>query len=180
MKHFVFSLLFLLLAVPALAKEPLRTFEAMTERVIDGDTISVVEKNGGGARLKIRLYGIDSPEDEKINHKTGEIFKAGQPYGNEATKALEAKISNAVVTINIMDIDRYKRLVGVVRIGNRNINREMAAEGWAWAYKQYLSTPYKSEFVEAEDLARSKKLGLWKDANPQPPWEFRRLQRIRD
>jgi micrococcal nuclease len=180
MKHIVFSLLFLLLAVPVWAKEPLRTFEAMVERIVDGDTIAVVEKNGGGARLKIRLYGIDAPEDEKINKKTGKISKAGQPYGNEATKILEAKVSNAVVIINVMDVDRYKRLVGVVRIGNRNINREMVTEGYAWAYKQYLSTPYKSEFIEAEELARSKRLGLWKDDNPQPPWEFRRLQRIRD
>ena len=179
MKSFVCALLLLIFAVPALAKEPLRVFECMVERIVDGDTLSVVVKNGGGAKLKVRLYGIDAPESDKQNQKTGKISKVGQPYGSEASSALLAKVKDAVVTVKVMDIDRYKRMVSVVMLGNRNINKEMVAEGHAWAYKQYLKTPYRSEFIEAEGQARAKKLGLWKQDNPLPPWEFRKLQRIR-
>ena len=33
------------------------------------------------------------------------------------------------------------------------MNHEMVAEGWAWAYRQYLGRPYKSEFIAAEEAA---------------------------
>lgn len=58
MKRLFLMMLFLLVAVPALAKEPIRVFECMIDRVVDGDTVSAVERNGGGTRLKIRLAEI--------------------------------------------------------------------------------------------------------------------------
>jgi len=56
-----------------------------------------------GTKLKVRLYGIDAPETEKVNHRTGNISKAGQPYGAEAFKALESKILDKKVKVDIMD-----------------------------------------------------------------------------
>lgn len=50
----------------------------------------------------------------------------------------------------------------------------MIAEGWAWAYRDYLDSPYVSEFIRLEEQAREKRLGLWRDNNPQPPWDFRK------
>jgi endonuclease YncB( thermonuclease family) len=41
-------------------------------------------------------------------------------------------------------------VVGIVKIGNRNINEEMVKDGWAWAYRQHLRGPYVSEFIGAE------------------------------
>ena len=76
-----------------------------------------------------------------------------------------------------MDIDKYKRSVSIVWLNGRNINQELVAEGWAWAYRKYLDTPYASEFMGLEEQARAKHLGLWQQNNPQPPWEFRKLQK---
>jgi len=42
--------------------------------------------------LKIRLYGIDAPETPKINYRTGQVNKPGQPHGEESWKALENEI----------------------------------------------------------------------------------------
>jgi endonuclease YncB( thermonuclease family) len=67
--------------------------------------------------------------------------------------------------------------VYLVWLDSRNINQEMVAEGWAWAYRQYLDTPYASEFIGSEEQARAKRLGLWQQNNPQPPWEFRKSLR---
>jgi len=155
-----------------LAKDPIRILEGIVTKVSDGDTINVTDPLG--TKLKIRLYGIDAPETEKSNKKTGRVSKPGQPFGDEAWKALDSKIYRKRVKVDVMDIDRYQRAVSVVWLNGRSINKEMVAEGWAWAYRQYLDRPYASEYIRAEEQARGKSLGLWQQSNPEPPWDFRR------
>lgn len=113
--------------------------------------------------------------------KTGRVSKQGQPFGEEAFQALKGKIGGQRVRVEVRDIDRYRRAVSMVRLGNRDINRdinrEMVREGFAWAYRQYLERPYASDYIQAEESARRERRGLWRQGNPQPPWEFRRLLR---
>jgi micrococcal nuclease len=92
--------------------------------------------------------------------------------------ALENKILGKRVRVQIMDIDRYRRLVSVLFLGDRDVGREMVRQGYAWAYKEYLHAPYASEYMDAESEARREHLGLWQQMNPQPPWEFRRRMRM--
>jgi len=174
---FLIIFVFSFSTTPISAKTPIRTVEGMVIKVSDGDTLQV--KTSEATKLKIRLYGIDAPETEKINHRTGHISKSGQPYGEEAYKALESKVLGKKVRVVIIDTDKYKRMVGIVYLENRNINIEMIWEGWARAYREYLDRPYASQYLDAEKEARNKRLGLWKQGNPQPPWEFRKLMRIR-
>jgi len=175
----VFSLtaIICLSTTPLLTKEPIRTVNGIVTQVSDGDTVKL--ETAEGTELKIRLYGIDAPEMEKINRRTGTVSKPGQPYGEEAYKALKSKMLDSRVKVEIMAIDRYKRMVGIVHIDSKNINLEMVKEGWAWAYRQYLDRPYASEYLDAEREARTKRLSLWQQPNPQPPWEFRKLMRSR-
>jgi endonuclease YncB( thermonuclease family) len=175
--RFIFFLpLLLMLTLPSqgFSKEIIRTFEGIVTKVSDGDTIQL---DSHGTILKIRLYGIDAPETEKSNKRTGYISKPGQPYGDEAEKVLRGKIMGQKVRIDVMDIDQYKRLVSLVWLGRRCINQEMIRDGFAWAYRKYLDRAYASEFLALEERARAKRLGLWKEYNPQPPWEFRKMQR---
>ena len=72
----------LLFPLISVAKEPIRTEEGIVKKVADGDTVTVMTNEG--TKLKVRLYGIDAPETEKMNHKTGVVSKPGQPYGEEA------------------------------------------------------------------------------------------------
>jgi len=162
-------------AFPCFAKEPIRVIEGLVTKISDGDTIQVTDKLG--TKVKARFYGIDCPETEKSNKKTGRISKPGQPFGTEAYNALQGKLERQRVRLDVMDIDRYGRVVSVVWVGNRNINKEMVAEGWAWAYRQYLDRAHASEYIGAEEQARRSRLGLWVQSNPQPPWEFRRQQK---
>ncbi len=141
------------------------TVEGEVTKVADGDTITLVMRDG--ARLKVRLYGIDAPE-------IGHDGLPGQPYGEEAKDALEKKIRRRTVRLEIVERDQYERIVAVVFLGTRNINEEMVREGFAWAYRKYLQRPYASGFLEAEKEARTKKMGLWNQSNPAPPWEFKR------
>ncbi|ABL01255.1 thermonuclease family protein [Pelobacter propionicus] len=172
-KNIIVFALTLSCALPALAKEPLRIIEGAVSKVSDGDTIQVTDRSGN--KVKVRFYGIDCPETEKGNKRTGKISKPGQPYGEEALQALQQKIERQNVRLEVMAVDRYHRVVSIVMFGNRNINKEMVADGWAWAYRQYLDRPYASEYIQAEAQARKAKKGLWQQNNPQPPWEFRKL-----
>lgn len=173
MTKFIAAVLLLCLStIPSFAKEPIRVIEGMVTKISDGDTIQVTDQLG--TKVKVRFYGMDAPETEKSNKKTGKVSKPGQPYGEEAFQALQQKVKRQKVRLDVMDIDRYGRTVSIVWLGNRNINREMVVEGWAWAYRQYLDRAHASEYINDEEQARKAQKGIWQQNNPQPPWEFRK------
>lgn len=160
-----------LLAVTGIsyAKQPIRVIEGTVTKVSDGDTIQVTDSHG--TMVKVRLYGIDAPEAAKGS-------KPGQSYGEEAFQALRQKVERQHVRLDVMDVDQYGRTVSIVWLSNRNINREMVAEGWAWAYRDYLDRAHASEYITAEEQARKAGRGLWQQGGiNQPPWEFRRQQK---
>jgi micrococcal nuclease len=161
----------------SLAREPIRTVTGTVTKVSDGDTIQVTTLEQ--TKLRVRLYGIDAPETPKINQRTGRVNKPGQFYGKESWKALEGKILEHHVRLDITDIDRYKRMVGVIWIGDRNINLEMVQEGYAEAYVEYLKEPYRAQFIRAEKEARSAKRGIWALPGYERPKDFRKRLKIR-
>lgn len=133
--------------------------QSQLEKVVgvsDGDTITVLDAEK--KTHKIRLQHIDTPERK-------------QSFGTKAKQMLSDKVFGKEVRIERHSKDRYGRTIGVVYLGSRCINLEMVQEGWAWHYKQFSKS---SEYAEAEKAAKKKKLGLWQDTNPIPPWEFRK------
>ena len=149
--------LFLFLLTGLTVHATIRTVTGTVTKVSDGDTIHVTTPER--TKLKVRLYGIDAPETSKINQRTGRINKPGQPYGEESWKALEIKIMRKQVRLDILDIDKYRRMVGMIWLGNRNINLEMVNEGYAEAYIEYLKEPYSLQFITAEQEAKSASRG---------------------
>lgn len=134
-------------------------------QVKDGDTV-VVSPETGGQFFICRLYGIDAPETAKNG-------KPGQAYGDEATKFLKGLILGQQVDVETTGAKTYNREVCRITKDGMNINTEMVKAGYAWAYRQYLKRPYASEYLDAESVARERRLGLWQQSNPTPPWEFR-------
>jgi len=159
------------------AREPIRTVAGTVTKVSDGDTIHVTTPEK--TKLTVRLYGMDAPETPKINQRTAKINKPGQPYGEKSWMALDAKIMGKLVKLDIIDIDRYKRMVGVIWIGNRNINLEMIKEGYAEAYLEYLKEPYRAQFIQAEKEARSARRGIWSLPDYERPKDFRKRLKVR-
>lgn len=137
-------------------------------KVADGDTVTVAAHRGG--KVVVRLYGIDAPE---VRHRE----TAGQAYGRQARQALKDLAFGRDVRVEVVDVDSHGRSVGIVFAGDVNVNLAMVSDGWAWAYRRHLFAPYASEFIDAEREARARRLGLWRDANPMPPWEYRRRTR---
>ncbi len=163
---FAATVALLVFSVPSCAGP--RTVEGKVSRVIDGDTLTLLTREG--TRLRVRLYGIDAPE---VRHEE----MPGQPHGEEAKDALAALVLGRIVTVAIVDIDAHRRVVGIVRCSGEEINLEMVRSGHAWAYRRYLSAPYASGYIDAEKEARGRRDGLWKQPNPDPPWEFKRRSR---
>lgn len=153
--------LMVLLAGNALAG---RFINGVVRAVYDGDTLLLATKEQ--SRLKVRMYGIDAPETTKTDMPE-------QPFGAVARRTLMYKVMGRHVSAEVMDTDQYHRTVAVIRYNGRDINREMVAEGLAWAYRQYLHGPYASGYLDSEATARSRHKGLWSETNPLPPWEFR-------
>ncbi len=142
--------------------------------VIDGDNfycipnekVIVVKIHKDGS-IPVRLYGIDAPEKD-------------QPYGYEAKNSLKELVKEKTVRLDIKNIDKYGRAVALVYVDSLNVNLEQVKRGFAWAYLGYLESPYISEYYSAEKEARSKGLGLWKQANPTPPWEWRKIKKNKE
>ena len=157
MRYFI--LLFAFVAMCAVADTKQIIFECKAGFIPDGDTVFVEGGKYDGKR--IRLKGIDAPERT-------------QAFSRKSQKMLLQKIKGKTLKVVVHELDKYDRFLGTIYLGDRNINREMVAEGWAWAYT------YKgfTELYEAEmKKARADKLGLWQDKSPEAPWDFRRKQK---
>ncbi len=109
-----------------------------------------------------------------MNDSAAHGKKAAQPFGEESSKELKSMIIGETISVTPTGAKTYNRDVCRLSKGNMDVNLEMVKRGYAWAYRQYLKRPHASEYIEAEQEARQKGLGLWKQRNPQPPWQFRK------
>jgi micrococcal nuclease len=72
--------------------------------------------------------------------------------------------------------DRYGREVCKVLEGLIDTGLEHVRAGMAWWYRAYAkeqSPEDRQRYERAEEEARSKNVGLWRDPRPVPPWESR-------
>ncbi len=162
---------YLLVPARAQAAAPIRTVSGTVEYVADGDTIHVVTPEQ--TKLKVRLYGLDAQETAKFN-TSGQMSKPGQPYGETAKAALQEKVQGKNVVLQIMDVDRYRRLVGIIWIDDRCVNLEMVREGHAEAMPAYLRPPYRQVFMDNQRAAQSDRIGIWSLPHYESPSVFRR------
>ncbi len=127
--------------------------------IIDGDTIDILFEN---KPLRIRLAHIDCPE-----------LRKKQPYGEAAKKFASDHCFGQVVTIqHTNQVDRNKRLIGeLITARGKNLNKELVKAGLAWHFVKYSSD---REYAAIQQTARKSKIGLWKDQNPTPPWNWRK------
>lgn len=146
-----------LAAVPAWAG----TLRGVVIVVIDGDTV-LFRPDHYGARsrafLKLRLAGIDAPEND-------------QAGGKAATRALASLVLKQPVDVHIVATDVYGRKIAQLTHGALQVNAEMVRLGQAWVALRGRDNP---ALGGALDEARRAKRGIWSDADPVPPWVWRR------
>ncbi|MDZ7654029.1 MAG: thermonuclease family protein [Burkholderiaceae bacterium] len=74
----------------------------------------------------------------------------------------------------------HGREVCKVYVDGLDVGLEQILRGMAWHFKRYEAEQPPQDrraYGDAEVEARSARRGLWRDAQPVPPWEWRTTQR---
>ncbi len=138
--------------------------ETLTGYVVgisDGDTVTVLDARH--QQHKIRLAGIDAPEK-------------AQSFGERSKQNVAGLVFNKNVTVEWTKLDRYGRTVGKILVNGKDANLEQVKAGMAWWYEKYRkeqSSADQQNYQEAEQQARMQRIGLWRDDNRTPPWDWR-------
>lgn len=133
------------------------SYTAKVIGIADGDTLVVRRR---GRKEKLRLFGVDCPEKR-------------QAFGMDASQFTRLATLDTNVTVVPVGQDRYGRVVAYLLLENgRNFNYLLVSEGCAWWFRRY--APHDFQFAAREILARLKGKGLWLEASPVPPWDFRK------
>ena len=139
--------------------------------VADGDTITLLDADG--EQHKIRLQGIDAPEK-------------AQPYGQRSKENLSRLVFNKNVRVEWEKRDKYIRIVGKVMVQPTDCStcsmtldagHAQITVGLAWWYRKYAKEQPpqdRGQYEFSEQEAKAKRVGLWLEADPTPPWEWRR------
>lgn len=109
-------------------------------KVADGDTFTTSEGQ------KIRILGIDAPEDDALSRDH-----------------LVAMIAGVTVTLEYEGdrTDKYGRTLAFLRLSDgTDVGRRMVADGYALVYVKY-SCSRTDEYLEVEHAARGAGRGIW-------------------
>ncbi len=147
-------------AEPYKANQPTPKWIAGQASVIDGDTLEIHGQ-------RIRLYGIDAPENDQTCTRDGKPWRCGQ------TAALELSgfIGSQTVRCAERGQDRYGRMIGKCEAKGVDLGQWMVEQGLALAYRKYAIN-----YIANEDRARGARKGMWAGVF-QPPWDYRRERR---
>ena len=143
--------------------------------VSDGDTLTVLDS--AKTQHKVRLAGIDAPESK-------------QAFGQVSKKNLSDLVFGKDVRVEWKKHDRYGRIVGKVTVQpqdcsscqhTRDAGLAQLEAGLAWWYREYRREQTLEDqgyYEYAEFDAKTQRRGLWADAAPIPPWEWRKKTQV--
>jgi len=142
---------------------PVFLFSQTTGKVIkisDGDTITLLLK--GNQQKKIRLAEVDCPE-------------SGQAFGKNAKQFTSAQVFGKTVSFVETTKDRYGRSIAKVYYDDgKDLSKELIKAGMGWWYYSYSKD---DSLGKIQEIAKSKKIGLWQDNNALAPWDYRKMKR---
>ena len=138
------------------------TIEGRVVAIADGDTITVLDADK--VQHRIRLGGIDAPEKR-------------QAFGARSKQSLSDIVFNRAVTVETGKTDRYGRAIGKVLVDGIDANLQQVSRGFAWHFKAYereQSANDRQLYDFAQGEAKGARRGLWQDAEPVAPWDWRK------
>ncbi|MBP3731536.1 MAG: thermonuclease family protein [Mailhella sp.] len=136
-------------------------------RVDDGDSLELADRQN--RRFRVRLYGIDAPEGK-------------QSFGHESRSNMQRLTKGKKVLLKRMYTDNYQRTVAIVFLsaGGKadalSLNERQVQDGMAWVYDFFCTSSECNTWKFEEAMAKNRKIGLWKNPSPIPPWQWRSVQ----
>lgn len=133
------------------------SWQGTVTHVTDGDTLWVRPQRGGEPR-QIRLDGMDAPE-------------ICQAHGETARSVLAARVLGQRVQVRGRRTDDYGRLLARITLQGQDVGGWMVSQGQAWSYRYRRNAgPYAAQ----EAQARAHRRGLFANARPEQPRDFRK------
>ncbi len=158
MKRTILILIFTLLPLLCLAQ----MFTVKVVGISDGDTFTAINRDN--LQIKFRIFGIDAPEKK-------------QAFGNKSKEYLSSLIFRKTVTVDVQSRDGWGRYITYVYTPDgKDVSLLMIQAGMAWHFKKYDSD---EKYSNAEIAARKGGKGLWHDAGPIAPWDFRASKKVK-
>lgn len=135
-------------AVPSAAET------AVVARVIDGDTIELVDGR------RVRYVGMDTPE---LTDKDASNWLLRSCFAREAMEENRRLVDGKTVRLekDISDTDRYGRLLRYVYIRDVFVNEALVRHGYAKVATFPPDVAHAEELLAAEREARREERGLW-------------------
>jgi endonuclease YncB( thermonuclease family) len=127
-----------------------KAVSARCVKVLDGDTLVLKCDH---RKLTVDLEGVDAPE-------------LGQAWGREVRGFVRDMVRGKDLEVVLVSSDEAQP-VARVRVGDHDLSRMLAERGLAWAVDD------GGELYELSLKAKAAPCGLWLDADPEPPWEYR-------
>jgi endonuclease YncB( thermonuclease family) len=126
--------------------------------VVDGDTLEI---HG----IRIRLWGIDSPESSQLCRGEDSLqYRCGAQAAND----LDAFIARRPVSCSLVNLDPYGRTVATCSVGSTDLGEWLVRKGLALDWPQYSKGRYNGAQRNAEHAGR----GIWKGSYVEP-WLYR-------
>jgi endonuclease YncB( thermonuclease family) len=129
-----------------------QTLTGKCVKVVDGDTL-IIECDK--AKRTVELDGVDAPELQ-------------QPWGKQVRSFVRNVVGGREVEIEVLE-STDDTVRARVTIDGQDLSEMLVASGLAWVP----DAAANDELSELSDKAREMPCGLWRDADPVPPWEFR-------
>lgn len=158
--RFFFTHCMLLLALLAGPLAIAGTISGRVVAIVNGDTLKVQDERH--VQHTVRLAGLDAPEKY-------------QKFAQRSEDALRELVFQKAVTVEVARPSGSPR-VGQVLVQGRDVSLELLAGGFGWYDKsraQGLAAEVRQAYANAAAEARTRRAGLWRDAKPIPPWEYR-------
>jgi endonuclease YncB( thermonuclease family) len=156
-------------AVCAVALLPLAATaqtESLHAKVISYSSGTAFAVLDPGKKLKrVKLTGVDAPERK-------------QRFAAEARQLAAQWLSTKPIDIAVDGTDKDARIVGRVVVDGRDVALVLIEAGLAWcdpADDKLLSEQTRTAYRAACEQAKAQRRGVWQEANPVAPWEYRKI-----
>ena len=121
-------------------------------KVLDGDTL-IIECDR--SRQTVELVGIDAPELD-------------QAWGKQVRNFVRDIVRGQELEVEILRTDGDVAVARVL-VAGRDLSEMLVGTGLAWVAEGASDPELERLCAKAQELP----CGLWLDAEPVPPWEFR-------